>query len=143
MVKRKNNKLGFTLIEVIVAMSIISIIVFGLYATINTAIKVSNKNEQDINALQLVQSEVEKLRLQIKDGLTTFSLEDKDKNDVTINLGEKASYKKNINNKIYDVEVELSMDSDSQLYKIVVKTQLENINKNKKQTKIVTEIFGG
>lgn len=134
---------GFTLIEVIVAISIISILTMGLYSTLNTVIKVNSKNEQDINALQLAQSQVESIRVQIKNGETEFKLKDKDNNDVFIEINSTSSYKKNISSKIYDVQVDVSKDLNSGLYKVIVKTKSENTNSSKKETKIVTEIFGG
>lgn len=134
---------GFTLIEVIVAISIISILTMGLYSTLNTVIKVNSKNEQDINALQLAQSQVESIRVQIKNGETEFKLKDKDNNDLFIEINSTSSYKKNISSKIYDVQVDVSKDLNSGLYKVIVKTKSENTNSSKKETKIVTEIFGG
>ena len=57
---------GFTLIEVLVAMSIISIVSMGFYTIINYSIKNNVKNEKDIQALNMAQSEIENLRSQIK-----------------------------------------------------------------------------
>lgn len=142
-VLKLKKKEGFTLIEVIVAMSIISILGLGLYSVVNMSIKVNSKNENDIKALQLAQSQVESIRVQIKDGETEFKLKDKDNNDVFIDSDVTSSYKKNIGSKIYDVQVNVSKDLNSGLYKVIVKTKSENINSSKKETKIVTEIFGG
>lgn len=142
-VLKLKKKEGFTLVEVIVAMGIISILCLGLYCVVNMAIKVNSKNENDIKALQLAQSQVESIRVQIKNGETKFKLKDKDNNDVFIDIDVTSSYKKNISSKIYDVQVNVSKDLNSGLYKVIVKTKLENINSSKKETKIVTEIFGG
>ena len=57
---------GFTLIEILVAMAIISIVSTGFYTMINSSIKHNVKNEKDIQSLNMAQSEIENLRSQIK-----------------------------------------------------------------------------
>lgn len=142
-VLKLKKKEGFTLVEVIVAMSIISILCLGLYSVVNMSIKVNSKNENDIKALQLAQSQVESIRAQLKNGETKLALKDKDNNDVFIDIDVTSSYKKNIGSKIYDVQINITKDLNSGLYKVIVKTKSENVNSSKKETKIVTEIFGG
>lgn len=57
---------GFTLIEILIAMSIISLIAMAFFTFINSSIKFNTKNDQDIKALNIAQSEIENLRQQIK-----------------------------------------------------------------------------
>lgn len=142
-VVKLNKEKGFTLIELIVAMSIISLISIGFYSLLNTSIKTNVKNEQDISALQLAQSEMENIRLQIKSGSTQFETKDKDNKKVDLKVNGNTPYKKGENNKIYNVEVDINLDSNSDLYKVIITSELENTTVNKKKTKIVTEIFGG
>ncbi|MEG1284419.1 MAG: prepilin-type N-terminal cleavage/methylation domain-containing protein [Romboutsia sp.] len=61
----KNNK-GFTLLEVIISISIIIFIMFAFFRVYNSSIRVNTKNDRDIKALNLAQSELEDLRSQIK-----------------------------------------------------------------------------
>lgn len=63
--KLKSNG-AFTLIELLVALSIVSIISMSFFSLLNSSIKVNSKNETDINSLNIAQSEIEKLRKQIK-----------------------------------------------------------------------------
>lgn len=69
---KKNNKRGFSLIEVLVAMAIMGIILFAFFNIINTNKKVNVKNETDISSLNCVQSEVENLREKLKNGSFDF-----------------------------------------------------------------------
>lgn len=75
----KNNK-GFTLIEILVAMSIISIITFTFFTIMNSSIKQNSKNEKDIKALNIAQSEIENLRKEIKSSATEINIYDKEGN---------------------------------------------------------------
>lgn len=62
---QKNNK-GFTLLELLISLSIISIIFVTFYIFLNNSIKTNGKNEIDIKSLNIAQSEIENLRQQIK-----------------------------------------------------------------------------
>lgn len=57
---------GFTLLEILVAMSIISLISMAFFSFLSSSTKINSKNEKDINSLNIAQSEIEKLRQQIK-----------------------------------------------------------------------------
>lgn len=61
----KKNK-GFTLLELLVALAIIISIMFAFFKVYNSSIRVNTKNDRDIKALNLAQSELENLRNQIK-----------------------------------------------------------------------------
>lgn len=57
---------GLTLIEILIAMSVISIIAMAFFTFINSSIKFNAKNEHDIKALNIAQSEIENFRQQVK-----------------------------------------------------------------------------
>ena len=69
---KTNNKKGFTLLELLVSISIISILLLAFLTIILSSIKVNTKNDKDISALYIAQSEIEVVRKQIKDGNTSF-----------------------------------------------------------------------
>lgn len=139
---QKKDKKGFTLVELLVALSILSCIGMGFYNVLNSTIKGNAKNEQDINALQIAQSEIENIRVQIKSNSNLESV-DKDGNKVILNKNGLTKYKKYENNNIYDVQVTISENSSDQMYEIKLFVKLDNEKFNKKTTKIITQIFGG
>lgn len=57
---------GFTLLELLVSLSIITLILISFFKVYNSTIRVNTKNDIDIKALNLAQSEIENLRNQIK-----------------------------------------------------------------------------
>ncbi len=67
--KNKSNK-GFTLLELLVSLTIITFILFAFFRIINTTTRVNTKNDRDIKALNIAQTEVENLRNQIKTKLS-------------------------------------------------------------------------
>lgn len=67
MKKLKKDK-GFTLIELLVALSIVGIILLAFFKVTDITTRMNVKNNTDIKALNLAQSEVENLRNQIKNG---------------------------------------------------------------------------
>lgn len=69
--KKIKNKKGFTLIELLTCLGIITIISLGFFKFINGTINMNLKNEKDIQAINIAQSEIEKIRESIKsNGLT-------------------------------------------------------------------------
>ena len=89
--KLKKNR-AFTLIELLVSLSIISIISMAFFSFLNSSIKINSKNEKDINSLNIAQSEIEKLRKQIKsvDGDTDISIQVSENEYIFIsNIGDK------------------------------------------------------
>lgn len=71
---QKNNN-GFTLLELLISLSIVSIICVTFYGFLNNSIKTNGKNERDIKALNIAQSEIENLRQQIKSKTSGSNLE--------------------------------------------------------------------
>ena len=63
--KNKTNK-GFTLLELLVSLTIITFILFAFFRILNTTTRVNTKNDRDIKALNIAQTEIENLRQQIK-----------------------------------------------------------------------------
>ena len=64
--KYQNNR-GFTLIENLIAMSLISLIAMAFFTILNSTIKANSVNEKNIKCLNIAQSEVENIRQQIKE----------------------------------------------------------------------------
>lgn len=64
--KKIKSNLGVTLIELLISIAILSIISIGFFKFINIAIKMNVKNEKDIQAMNIAQSEIEQLRQDIK-----------------------------------------------------------------------------
>lgn len=134
---RENNNKGFTLLELLVSISIMSIILLAFLTITISSIKGNTKNDKDISALNLAQSEIEILRKQIKDGKTDFNDE---------------PYIKEIDGKKFEVKLSVSEskeDTSSQytLYEVYVSVEAKQENKendyfSKKHTELVTEVLG-
>lgn len=62
------NKRGFTLIEVLISLSILSIIGAAFFSIANNAIRINSKNDKDIQEMNIVQSVIEDIRDDIKSG---------------------------------------------------------------------------
>lgn len=64
----KHNKTnrGFTLIEVLISLSIVNIILLSLFSFYNSSIKFNKKNETDINSLNVSQTAIESMRIYSK-----------------------------------------------------------------------------
>ncbi len=64
----KHNKTnrGFTLIEVLISLSIVIIILLSLFSFYNSSIKFNKKNETDINSLNVSQTAIESMRIYSK-----------------------------------------------------------------------------
>lgn len=54
------NKKGFTLIEVLISLAIVSVIVGTLFSMINSVIKFNAKNEKDMESIALINTMIEK-----------------------------------------------------------------------------------
>lgn len=150
----KNNNKGFTLLELLVSISIISIILLAFSTIIISIIKGNRKNDKDINALNLAQSEIEVVRKQIKDGNTSFvnseneSLVLSDNSDSIENT--RNIYYKNVDGKRFEVKFYIYKNEESlggNLYKLCARVESKQINGeddyfSKKYTELVTEVFG-
>ena len=66
MIKLKKSK-GFTLIELLVALAIVGTILLAFFKIIDSTNRMNVKNDRDIKALNIAQSEIENLRSQIKE----------------------------------------------------------------------------
>lgn len=66
MIKLKKSK-GFTLIELLVALAIVGTILLTFFKITDSTNRMNVKNDRDIKALNIAQSEIENLRSQIKE----------------------------------------------------------------------------
>ena len=66
MIKLEKSK-GFTLIELLVALAIVGTILLAFFKIIDSTNRMNVKNDRDIKALNIAQSEIENLRSQIKE----------------------------------------------------------------------------
>ena len=66
MIKLEKPK-GFTLIELLVALAIVGTILLAFFKIIDSTNRMNVKNDRDIKALNIAQSEIENLRSQIKE----------------------------------------------------------------------------
>ncbi len=69
------NEDGFTLIEILVSLAIVSIISMAFFATVNMTTKYNAKNEKDIQAMDVAQSEIEYLIKEIKSNKKTIDID--------------------------------------------------------------------
>lgn len=128
---------GLTLIELLISISILSIISLAFFSTINTSIKTNKKNETDIKAMHLAQSEVENLRIQIKKSTgSTLDLVDLKDNKITTNTDNYYTSEE------YKVKIKITEKEDL-LYEIRVTVDELNSNFSKKKTEIITQIIKG
>lgn len=63
--KNRSNK-GFTLLELLVTLAVVVLALFAFFRVLNSTTRVNAKNDRDIKAINLAQSEIENLRSQIK-----------------------------------------------------------------------------
>ena len=128
---------GLTLVELLISISILSIIGLAFFSTINTSIKTNKKNETDIKAMHLAQSEVENLRVQIKKSTgSTLDIFDLKGNKVIIN--NENSYTSDE----YDVKITIE-EKENLLYEIIVVVEDVNKDFSKKKTEIITQVIKG
>ncbi len=132
---KKEVSKGFTLVEVLVSLSILSILMLVFFNVINISIKNNKKNEVDINALHLAQSEIENIRAQIKNN-NISNMKDLENNEIVI--GESSSYLSNN----YNVDILVEQKSDL-LYEIKVGVKYQNFDFSKKNTQIITQVVIG
>lgn len=146
MVKKDNR--GVTLLELLVSLAIIGFLVFAFFRVINSTKRIDIKNDRDIKALNIAQSQIEDLRSQIK------SLGDKEKlilhdKDIYIkDIGKIdfkiVNYEKNIEDQVYKVEVKLKktdVDKELYLFEIEVGVRLKDNYFSKRNTFIKTKIL--
>ncbi|MGL5348869.1 MAG: type IV pilus modification PilV family protein [Peptostreptococcaceae bacterium] len=149
-----NNKKGFTLIELLVAISIVSIIALAFFRIANSSILSNSKNEKDIKAMQIAQTQIENIRSQLKkdDTLKTLTLKYSIDSQGTINekniqLEEKEdkieeSFEhKTSDNSTYRIQIILTREKGSaNKYLYAIKAEV-NTNLSKKKTILNTSIL--
>lgn len=120
--KLKNNK-GVTLLEVIISVALVSTISIGFFMTINNTKRSNTKNDKDLKAMDIAQSEIEYIIKDIKDGDDVIKigneeikLEDIDLiEDNNKNKEPNIEYEKNHSDKDnYDIKVWLGKTEENQ-----------------------------
>lgn len=148
MEKKYKGMHGFTLIELIISLSIISIVLFVTYSMINNSMKSTTKNQKNINAINIAQTEIENLRYKIKHekDLTVYD-EEINKEKAIIIDGTTIYRKKDLNNdKIYfniSLTVRKSTNKNERgIYIIKIKIKQDNDYIRNTEINIETKIFG-
>jgi prepilin-type N-terminal cleavage/methylation domain-containing protein len=95
--KYKNNR-GFTLIEILIAMGIISLIAMAFSTILNSTIKANSVNEKNIKCLNIAQSEVENIRQQIKESKSIQVESSESYEPIPIEIGVEKKVSKDIKN---------------------------------------------
>lgn len=82
--RRHNNQRGDTIVEVLIAMAIISLVLTGAYAITNRDLRVTQANNERSQAQQLVQKQVELLRAYAQNGATISTSDQCLQDDATL-----------------------------------------------------------
>jgi prepilin-type N-terminal cleavage/methylation domain-containing protein len=145
--KYKNNR-GFTLIEILIAMGIISLIAMAFSTILNSTIKANAVNEKNIKCLNIAQSEVENIRQQIKESKPIHIESSKSYEPIPIEINKESlpieKDIKNDNNIYYEIIKidEKEVSSKGYLYTINV---IVNYDKEalllRKGKEITTQVF--
>ncbi|MGL5328903.1 MAG: PulJ/GspJ family protein [Peptostreptococcaceae bacterium] len=129
----RDKQKGFTLIEVLIAMSIISLIAMTFFNFLNSSIRYNAKNEKDIQYLNIAQTEIENLREQIKsdtkDGFTSSDGTKIKDNNL------KADYD--------EYGLEINLRPDGELYTIEVYVEPKYNYFSNRSVRLITKVFGG
>lgn len=138
---------GFTLIELLISLSIISIVLLATYSTITNNIKNTTKNQKNINAINIAQTEIENLRYKIKrkKNLTIYDDEISIEKAITMD-GTTLYKKKDLNNDNIYFDVILTVNkSDSiredGIYVIKIKVKQKSEYLKNSEVNIETKIF--
>ena len=151
MIKFEKSK-GFTLIELLVSLAIVGTILLAFFKIIDSTNRMNVKNDRDIKALNIAQSEIENLRSQIKEKADSNERElfvydnSLDSNDKKIEI---SFDKKNEYFRIYedaDIKYKICLDIKREMvkedtfndyiYTINITVQLEDKYFSKKITEI-------
>ena len=128
--KRKFSK-GFTFVEILVCLGKISIIGLIFFTVINISIKSNKKTEVDSVALSLAQSEIENIRVQIKNDENRI----KNLDDNELVIGSVNKYTSND----YNIEI-LIEDKTDRLYEVKVSLKYKNESFSIRNTEIITQV---
>lgn len=147
--KLKRNK-GFTLIEILIALSIISIITMALFTAIASTVKGNIKSEVNIKLMNMAQSEIENIRQLIKEEKPIILIDDINKSEVEVTIGNKLVInKKNKNDtKNYYESILITKENitggniSNYLYtiKVIVNNDIQRLNNNQGK-EIITKVF--
>ena len=128
--KRKFSK-GFTFVEILVCLGKISIIGLIFFTVINISIKSNKKTEVDSVALSIAQSEIENIRVQIKNDENRI----KNLDDNELVIGSVNKYTSND----YNIEI-LIEDKTDRLYEVKVSLKYKNESFSIRSTEIITQV---
>ncbi|MFI3210542.1 MAG: prepilin-type N-terminal cleavage/methylation domain-containing protein [Peptostreptococcaceae bacterium] len=135
---KKSNR-GFTLLEVLISISILTIIVLSFANFLSSNIKYNVKNEQDIKALNIATSEIENLRYQIKNNQDIFFTTDDKEFVELLNAWE---INDEINIKANDpYKRVIKIEKNENIYTVHVKITKDGAFSTNKETKLIAQIF--
>ncbi|MCR8746027.1 type II secretion system protein [Romboutsia lituseburensis] len=144
---KKDNK-GVTLLELLVSLAIISFLIFAFFRVINSTKRIDIKNDRDIKVINIAQSQIEDLRIQIKSLGESDKLKIQDKDIYIKDIGKiyfkRVNYEKNIENQTYKVDVNLKKTNagkDLYLFEIEIGVSLKDNYFSKRHTVIKTKIL--
>lgn len=124
------KKTGFTLIEALIAIILLSICAMGFFASLHTGFKITNEIRENMIATSIIQEEIEELRKTSFDNLPTsltnsrLSLLDTTSNDASLTI------------------IQDSYESSSDLARIVIKiTWYSGFNPDKENIKRIITLI--
>lgn len=137
---------GFTLIEVLIAVSLISIIALSFMMFSNSRTKVNSKNEHDIHGLNIAQSEMESLREQIKENKLGIKITTDNNSEINIPSSQndfKTQYTRKNKSIGYIVDLEINKVTvgSKVLHKIKITTYCDNDDLSRRKTNLYAEIL--
>lgn len=147
MENKNKYEYGFTLIELLISLSIISVILFVTYSMINNNIKNTTRNQKDINAINIAQTEIENLRYKIKREKNLTIYDDEISTEKPIILDGTTLYKKkdlNNDNIYFDIILTVKRPTNIReegMYIIKIKVKQENEYLRNPEINIETKIF--
>lgn len=140
----KENK-GFTFIELLISISILSILTIAFSTISISAIKGNSKNDIDIGAMNIAQSEIENIRSQMKKYESSLPISLTSVDGYEISQDRVNEFSRINNNNKYDVYIEIKKATEgsriySQLYEVKVLVKEEKQYFSRKSTELVTQI---
>lgn len=140
----KKNK-GFTLIELLISITILSILTIAFSKVSISAIKGNSKNNIDIVAMNIAQSEIENIRSQMKsyEKSLPISLISVDGHEILEDKVNKFSVINNNDTYNLSIEIKKAVEGSttySELYEVKVAVKAEKEYFSGKSTELVTQI---